>query len=572
MVLARRFFTYISAFLLFSLSAQVYSAVIAEVDRRSIGFGETLQLIIRSDQRVTSASPETSLLSQDFDILSTSQSTRQSIINGRREFSSEWLYTITPKKEGNVTIPAIELAGQFTQPISINVGPASQGSADSAVFLTSELDTQKVYVQQQAILTLRVFHSVALGRGASLSEPSIPDAIIKKLNDSEYQTRIDGREYRVFEQKFAIFPQRSGTLDIPPSLLNATIPTRRNGRLLLDPFANNGQMIRLMSEPLSLEVLPQDSRYRGEHWLPAKDLRILDDLNGGSLTLNVGDSLTRTITVIADGLLGAQIPPLAIPAIEGLKFYPDQPVVSDGEGDKIVGSYTQSYAIIATKEGQFTLPEQQLTWWDSQQQKTKIATLPAKTLTVNTSGKVPVTEPNTQTTAILPSAEESFEPNNSEIDASVNQSSAENNSLWWIAIAILASLWLLSSIVAWHFWRRTKESTTAVRPYLDEAPSNPVKAVQKACQTKDPALILSGLREWAVFTTGLKDLDKAIAVVGDETLKQQVDTLQRALFKPADKGDIATAIATIETRIKHLHNKGKRQQVSSLQPLYPTNK
>jgi hypothetical protein len=571
-VLARRFFTYISAFLLFSLSAQVYSAVIAEVDRRSIGFGETLQLIIRSDQRVTSASPETSLLSQDFDILSTSQSTRQSIINGRREFSSEWLYTITPKKEGNVTIPAIELAGQFTQPISINVGPASQGSTDSAVFLTSELDTQKVYVQQQAILTLRVFHSVALGRGASLSEPSIPNAIIKKLNDSEYQTRIDGREYRVFEQKFAIFPQRSGTLDIPPSLLNATIPTRRNGRLLLDPFANNGQMIRLMSEPLSLEVLPQDSRYRGEHWLPAKDLRILDDLNGGSLTLNVGDSLTRTITVIADGLLGAQIPPLAIPAIEGLKFYPDQPVVSDGEGDKIVGSYTQSYAIIATKEGQFTLPEQQLTWWDSQQQKTKIATLPAKTLTVNTSGNVPVTEPNAPATAILPSAEERFEPNNPEIDASVNQTSAEKDSLWWIAIAILASLWLLSSIVAWHFWRRTKESTTAVRPYLDEAPSNPVKAVQKACQTKDPALILSALREWAVFTTGLKDLDKAIAVVGDETLKQQVDTLQRALFKPADKGDIATAIATIETRIKHLHNKGKRQQVSSLQPLYPTNK
>lgn len=413
---------------------------------------------------------------------------------------------------------------------------------------------------------------MALGRGASLSEPSIPEAIIKKLNDSEYQTRIDGREYRVFEQKFAIFPQRSGTLDIPPSLLNATIPTRRNGRLLLDPFANNGQMVRLMSEPLSLEVLPQDSRYRGEHWLPAKDLRILDDLNGGSLTLNVGDSLTRTITVIADGLLGAQIPPLAIPAIEGLKFYPDQPVVSDGEGDKIVGSYTQSYAIIATKEGQFTLPEQQLTWWDSQQQKTKIATLPAKTLTVNTSGKVPVTEPNTPTTAILPSADERFEPNNPKVDTSVNQSSAENDSLWWIAIAILASLWLLSSIVAWHFWRRTKESTTAVRSYLDEAPSNPVKAVQKACQTKDPALILSALREWAVFTTGLKDLDKAIAVVGDETLKQQVDTLQRALFKPADKGDIATAIATIETRIKHLHNKGKRQQVSSLQPLYPTNK
>lgn len=566
MVLIRRFPSLCITALWLMLSAQAMAAVVAEVDRRSIGFGETLQLVVRSDQQ-TSDSPDTSVLAADFDVLSSSQSTRRSIINGRSEISSEWLYTLAPKREGRVLIPAIRLGPDSTQPISVEVGPASQASSDAAVFLKSELDRPQVYVQQQAILTLRVYHAVALGRGANLSEPSIPDAIVKKLTDNEFQTRIDGREYRVFEQKFAIFPQRSGVLEIPPSVLTATIPTRRSSRNLLDPFANNGQTIRLMSEALQIEVRPQDDRYRGEHWLPANNLMILDDWNGGDTTLALGDSATRTITVIADGLLGAQIPPLPVPDIPGLKFYPDQAVVSDGEGDKIVGSFTQSYAIIATQAGTYTLPEQRIEWWDSQAMQTRSATLPAQTLTILAMGQSTAPTPSKTPTLAPPQVEEPAAP--SVIEQS-GENPAHDHSAWWWAIGVLTALWLASSAIAWTLWRRAPQlaATTSLQsPTTDSGE----KAIYQACKNKDAAATLGALRHWAMLRSGQRDLDAALNSIGDDKLLLQASLLQRALFHPAGASDTNNAFATIETRVKHLHSRKKAATKASLAPLYPRN-
>lgn len=566
MVLIRRFPSLCITALWLMLSAQAMAAVVAEVDRRSIGFGETLQLVVRSDQQ-TNDSPDTSVLAADFDVLGSSQSTRRSIINGRSEISSEWLYTLAPKREGRVLIPAIRLGSDSTQPISVEVGPASQASADAAVFLKSELDRPQVYVQQQAILTLRVYHAVALGRGANLSEPSIPDAIVKKLTDNEFQTRIDGREYRVFEQKFAIFPQRSGVLEIPPSVLTATIPTRRSSRNLLDPFANNGQTIRLMSEALQIEVRPQDDRYRGEHWLPANNLMILDDWNGGDTTLALGDSATRTITVIADGLLGAQIPPLPVPDIAGLKFYPDQAVVSDGEGDKIVGSFTQSYAIIATQAGTYTLPEQRIEWWDSEAMQTRSATLPAQTLTILATGKSTAPPPSKTPELAPPQVEEPAAPN---VMALSDENPAHDHSTWWWAIGVLTALWLTSSAIAWTLWRRAPQqaaTTTRQAPATDSGE----KAIYQACKDKDAAATLAALRHWAMQRSGQRDLDAALNSIGDDKLQQQASLLQRALFHPEGASDTHNAFATIETRVKHLHSRKKASTKASLAPLYPRN-
>jgi hypothetical protein len=569
-VLIRCFALLVSAYLLI-FSIQLNAAVVAEVDRLSIGFGETLQLIVRSDQKVVTSSPDTTGLVKDFDILSTSQSTRQSIINGRREISSEWLYTLAPKREGRLQIPPITLAGDITQPLFIEVGPASQASADAAVFLTSELDKADVYVQQQVILTLRVYHAVSLGRGANLSEPNITDAIIKKLTDNEFQTRIDGREYRVFEQKFAIFPQRSGSLEIPPSVLTATIPTRRNSRTLLDPFSNTGQTIRLMSEAMSLNVLPQDTRYQGEHWLPANDVKILEDWNGGATTLQLGDSATRTITVMAEGLLGAQIPPLPIPDIAGLKFYPDQPTVSDGEGDKIVGSFTQSYAIIATQPGSYTLPEQRLQWWDSANQKTRTAILPAQTLTVQASAETRpnglLNQPSTPVVTIPDEVVEDEQAFNLERDPVAEQ----EDHLWWTALTILLLLWLASCYTTWYFWRKGRIAAEKQNLPRQKASSEvSLKALDSACAAGNAKAALQAFRLWALDHTRQTTLDRALIALGDDKLRTQIDTLQRGLFHPNATGDMSNALATIQTRVKHIHSKKKQHSKAPLAPLYPS--
>lgn len=571
MVLIRPFFALILTLFWLVYASQSHAAVIAEIDRQFIGFGETVQLVVRSDQRSQGVSPDTQMLDKDFDILSTSQNTRQSIINGKREISNEWLYTLAPKREGRLIVPSIALAGERTQPLVVNVGPASQTSADAAVFIKAELDQTQVYVQQQALLTLRVYHAVALGRGANLSEPNIPDAIVKKLQDSEYQTRIEGREYRVFEQKFAIFPQRSGALEIPPSILTATIPTRRSSRQLLDPFGNNGQTIRLLTEGKTLEVLPQDTRYTGEHWLPANKVMILNDWNGADTTIKLGDSLTRTVTVIADGLLGAQIPPLPLPEVSGLKIYPDQAVVSDGEGDKIMGSSTQSYAIIATQPGQFTLPEQTLRWWDSQAQQTRTATLPKQVLTVLPASLEPPVNSPAVPIIDLPSTPASPADDASNIVLPSPPSTATQSWFWWILTGVITALWLISSLLALRFYRQAKSVDTQHHDNNVVTPPAATRAaVIDACKSGNSQATLEALSRWVRHETGKATLDQAISAMGDEQLARQVEQLQRSLYQPAAQADIKNALATIETRVKHLHRGRAQDKKTRLAPLYPS--
>jgi len=52
----------------------------------------------------------------------------------------------------------------------------------------------------------------------------LADAVIEKLTeDSNYGTKINGVDYSVTERKYAIFPQKSGTLTIKPLVLTAAV-------------------------------------------------------------------------------------------------------------------------------------------------------------------------------------------------------------------------------------------------------------------------------------------------------------------------------------------------------------
>jgi hypothetical protein len=51
------------------------------------------------------------------------------------------------------------------------------------VFIEASLDQSSVYVQAQAILTLRIYHSVSLYDDSSLTPLQIADARIEQLGD-----------------------------------------------------------------------------------------------------------------------------------------------------------------------------------------------------------------------------------------------------------------------------------------------------------------------------------------------------------------------------------------------------
>ena len=106
--------------------------------------------------------------------------------------------------------------------------------------MRSEVDYEYVYVQQQVVLTLKVFYRVNLYDDSRLSPLAIDNAIVQQLGETrKYDEIVDGKRYEVFELKFAI--QETGLMEIPSITFNGTMAERN------DPFGGFGGMFSMSS-------------------------------------------------------------------------------------------------------------------------------------------------------------------------------------------------------------------------------------------------------------------------------------------------------------------------------------
>ena len=212
--------------------------------------------------------------------------------------------------------------------------------------------------------------------GANISEFTLNNAFVKPLEQRSFQTRIDGRQWRVDEIRYAIFPEQSGTLEIPQQVFSGRMPQRR--RSLFD-LGGNGQLVRRIAGPISLEVLPIPAAFVGDNWLPARNVTVEESWSSPPEQLDVGDSATRSIRITAEGAQGAQLPPILFKPVDGLKYYPDQPNIGEEElPSGLLGIREDNAAVVPTRAGTYTIPELRIPWWDTQNRTLNYAVVPAR--------------------------------------------------------------------------------------------------------------------------------------------------------------------------------------------------
>ena len=73
---------------------------------------------------------------------------------------------------------------------------------DQIIFTETEVDNKSVYVNQQIILTIRLFTAVNL-QDYSITGLQIPNAETYRLSDTNYQKVLNGRNYLALEIKYA---------------------------------------------------------------------------------------------------------------------------------------------------------------------------------------------------------------------------------------------------------------------------------------------------------------------------------------------------------------------------------
>jgi hypothetical protein len=537
-------------FLLVALWSSTALAIVVQAvaDRDRVAAGESLQLELRVTGH-PDADPDLSPLQQDWDILDRSQSSQIQIINSHISRSVVYSLTLMPKKTGTVTIPAVCFGSDCTIPLPVEVAASSSSGKDShpPLLLEAEISPQRVVVQEQLLLKVRLLRRIDLING-QLTEPQ-PDGVvtvIKQLGDAHsYETRRNGQIYKVIERDYAIFPQGSGTLKIPPLRFAGAVA---NGTSRFDPFSRQGQRVQRVTQPLQVEVLPLPENLGSRSWIPATGLKLQDDWQQQIPKFVVGEPVTRTLRLSADGVLSAQLPLLRLNLPDGFKSYPDQPHREDQVSHNgITGILEQKIALVPTRPGRYQLPAIDLDWWDVTSGEWQHAHLPPLSIDVAAATGTAVTPP-VATTPTPPAVEQKSPlPTPAPVSAAVVEKPVQRADYFWPVLSlVLAAGWLVSVLLL----SRRRRHFPAI-----PAPEGMVKPDEKgarnlviqAARDNDPGATRQALRHWCrllypeLSTGGYEKLLKSVS----PSFRGQLESLDQSLYGNGESGWSGAVLAKL---------------------------
>jgi hypothetical protein len=541
--------------LLLSANTAVAGTLTASVDRKQITENDSFRLFLRYDEQVGFGQPDLTVLKKDFRIINQQRANQFRSMNGKTVSFTEWTLMLSPIRTGTLIIPAVEFDGQRSQEIPVTVKALSQSVKDQIAqefFFDIEVDNTSTYVQAQVIYTEKLYYSVN-HEDATLSEFKVTDAHVMPLGEvRQYNTNINGQRMGVYERRFAIFAEESGEMVIPGQKFSANIVNSYNRW-------SRGRPVTVVAEPIRIKVKSTPVSYPQAPWLPSPQIKISDRWSKPYSEWQVGEPITRTITINAQGLSGSQLPELSLPVVEGMKYYPDQSEhneKTDSQG--IQGFLQQSLAIVPTQSGRVTIPEMRIPWWNLDTNRLEYAILPTQTVIV--AAPEHVIEMGSSQAKNTPASALSESANHS--DVMIHQ-----NLGYWIAATLL--LLLTNTISAFLLWRNNNRPIKEETDTSETSRKESLKQIRKACQENDPLIIRQRLQDWSQQEFSITRLDQLGKQFNDIPLTNSLCELDSVLYQNRKNSAFNGQLlwSNLSQAIKKKHTKSSTDS-SELSPLY----
>lgn len=381
-----------AACLLLAFGPARAESLTGRVDHDFMNARETFDYVLSLSGGDSSEPPDLAPLTRDFDILDRGRRSRVDGSSGRPVEVNDWVITLAPKRTGSLTVPKLTLAGFSTQPLSIEVVPALpvDQPENEPLYVRVDVGDVSPYAQSLVPVVVRIFDSLGLRQGR-LSPPTAEGAVLTEDGAQRtYVKTVGGRRYGVVEQSFLMQPQRSGTIEINPVTVEASVPGRSNpaasalpnllGRSALTVL--NYQDVTIRSRPVSVAIKPRPEGIAG-WFLPARGVSLAQDWSPGQDKAQVGVVLTRTLRLTARGASPNQLPPIPLGEVDGVRQYADDSASERIMVDGIMGAeLTKTISVVPTRPGPVTLPAITVDWWNTQENRAARTELPAVILNV----------------------------------------------------------------------------------------------------------------------------------------------------------------------------------------------
>ncbi len=523
------------------------ASLLASVDRNQLILGETVELALEVQDRTLFGKPDLEPLDELFEVLATRQVNQLATVRGETRAVTRWLVTLQPRQTGYVVVPPLSLGDARSEPVTLRVlesAPRDEVAQLAPVFIDASLDQDSVYVQAQVTLTLRIYHSVSLYDDSTLSPLQMDDALVERLGEPRtYEKSINGVRHGVIEVRYALFPQKSGELTVPSQLFSATtVAAASDGHSLFG--ARPGRATQVKSPSIPLTVRPKPAEYpAGAPWLPARNVSLVEAWTPEPENARMGDSLTRSLLIRAEGLSANQLPVITPPVPAGIRRYPDQPkLANEVTAAGLTGSREQREALVPSQPGAIEVQGYELVWWNTQEDRLERIELPSRQIQV-------ADNPELRQAPIQ------------QVDM---QPLAEHPLIWpWqLSTALLAC----TSLIGFGLWWRARRQPAVQR----SAPAGPsprslLDDLRRACLANDSQATRQALDAWArQQPETLADMAARFVPLSDA-----LDGLNGALYSETGQQWQGSALWQAIQALPPLGADTGEQEAQALPPLYP---
>lgn len=389
----------------FAAQAGSFKAV---VERSTITEGEAIQItfVIENMEDRNFAPPDF----RGFNVLSGPMKGSSTVyVNGSRTSSVTYIYLLQPQGPGKFTIgPAsIESGGKSIKSNSIVITVNKAGSKNAGgkagggvnvndyinenLFLKLTLDKSEVYKGEQVTATYRIYRKVQVDQYSISSSPAFNGFFTV---DIEVPTSIDftvetynGVQYYVATvKKVALFPQRTGNLEIDPMALECSVVLPTGGwsyQKFQHKFSSNKGMVKV-------KPLPENKKPENFGGLVGElDMQVTLD----KTQAQTDDPITLSIKFSGKGNLRFLESPMPELPKDFDVFDPKIIEKATKQGNIVGGTRQIDYLLIPRRAGTYKLPSISTSYFDLK--KGDYVTLRSPEITLSVEGESSVSQPVT---------------------------------------------------------------------------------------------------------------------------------------------------------------------------------
>ncbi len=235
---------------------------------------------------------------------------------------------------------------------------AVPASADGLI-ARSSINPEQAWIGQRVILQIDILAPDAWAKIARFDNIELAGAYILPLKGEgiRIQETVDGASYSGQRYELSIYPQRSGTFEVQMPPLQAEV------RSFGADAQSRRENVSLPPVTFTSRVPPGAEGMRG--LVSTTALKATQSWEPDLSELEVGNAISRTVSLEAAAISGMAFEPLQQEPIAGLAAYPAQASVDDRQvRGTIEGRRTESITYVAERTGSYELPAIRINWWN----------------------------------------------------------------------------------------------------------------------------------------------------------------------------------------------------------------